>query len=270
VAFVSSETKNGIIMETLLTATDISFAYGDRVALRGVSLTLAAGEVVSLIGPNGCGKSTLLLSLFGHLHATGMVTWNGKSLSKWRRRELAKTVAYLPQAPRFDSGQTVRQVLQLGRAPYWGAFGLESSSDETIADDVAKLLGLTDLLDRPMENMSGGQRQRVFVGRCLTQQPRALLLDEPNTYLDLKHQVDLCHLLKDLAKSQNLAVLMASHELNVAGAYADRLILLNNGSVAASGTAGEVLKPEILSPVYNVTIQRFDGAGGNPVVVPSP
>jgi iron complex transport system ATP-binding protein len=280
VAFISIETQNLIstepasqgrqTMDTLLNASDISFAYGDRPVLREVSLTLAAGEVVALIGPNGSGKSTLLLTLFGHLPVTGALAWNSRPISKWRRRDLARMVAYLPQSPRHDAGQTVRQVLQLGRSPYWGAFGLESSADETLINEVARQLGLTDLLDRPMESMSGGQRQRVFIGRCLAQQPKALLLDEPNTFLDLKYQVELCRLLKQLATAQNLAVLMASHELNVAAAYADRMILLNNGAVAATGKATEVLRPEILAPVYGVNLQRFEGTGGNPIVVPAP
>jgi iron complex transport system ATP-binding protein len=137
-----------------------------------------------------------------------------------------------------------------------------------VINDVARLLHLDDLLDRPMEKMSGGQRQRVFIGRCLAQEPKALLLDEPNTFLDLTHQVELGEILRELTHTRNIAVLMASHELNVAGACADKLILLRDGTVAATGNADTVLRPEILSEVYDVSIQRFDGAGGHPVVVP--
>jgi iron complex transport system ATP-binding protein len=158
-------------------------------------------------------------------------------------------------------------VLRLGRAPYWAAFGLESTADDRVTRDVAHLLALDDLLDRPLDALSGGQRQRVFVGRCLVQQPGALLLDEPNTFLDLRHQIDLCRLLRDLARKNNLAVLVASHELNIAGAYADRLLLLSDGAVAAQGVPDAILRPEILSPVYGVAIQRF-GDASNPLVVP--
>jgi iron complex transport system ATP-binding protein len=251
----------------LLEAKDVGHAYGDRIALRGVSVSLDSGQVVALIGPNGSGKSTLIKALLGHIHATGQISWRDKNIRNWRPRELARLVAYLPQSPRHEPSQTVAETLRLGRAPYWGAFGLESSADERVTRDVAKLLGLEDLLDRSMDEMSGGQRQRVYIGRCLTQEPSALLLDEPNTFLDLKHQIDLWKLLRDLASKKNLAVLLASHELNIAGAHADRLMLLHNGSLAASGSADEVLQPEILSTVYGVGIQRY-GDAASPVVVP--
>ncbi|HEX4054552.1 MAG TPA: ABC transporter ATP-binding protein [Tepidisphaeraceae bacterium] len=248
-------------------ATTVSHAYGDHVALREVSVSLEAGEVVGLIGPNGSGKSTLIKALLGHVRAAGRIFWRGKNIQDWRLRDLARLVAYLPQSPRHEPGQTVAEILRLGRAPYWGAFGLESSADQRVTLEVARLLGLEELLDRPMGQMSGGQRQRVYIGRCLTQEPAALLLDEPNTFLDLKHQIGLWRLLCDLAKKKNLAVLLASHELNIAGANADRLILLSDGAVAASGSADAVLRPEVLSPVYGVGIQRY-GDAANPVVVP--
>lgn len=251
----------------LLQASDVSYSYGDHTALRRVSLSLDAGEIVALIGPNGSGKSTLIKTLLGNLHAEGNISWRQKPIGKWSRRELARLIAYLPQAPGHEPGQTARQVLRLGRAPYWGAFGLESSADEQATLDVAHSLALDDLLDRPLEEMSGGQRQRVFIGRCLAQQPLALLLDEPNSFLDFKHQIELGQLLRDLARKKNLAVLLASHELNVAGSFADRLILLNAGVVAASGPPDSVLRPEVLAPVYGVEIQRYGDAAA-PVVVP--
>jgi ABC-type cobalamin/Fe3+-siderophores transport system ATPase subunit len=255
-------------MPQLLSATDVSFAYADGSVLKNVGVTLDTGEIVALIGPNGSGKSTLLLALLGFLRAAGTIKWENRPITQWRQRDLARYVAYLPQSPRHDPGQTVLDVLKLGRFPYWGAFGLESSADDAVLTDVAKMLHIDDLLDRPMEKMSGGQRQRVFIGRCLAQEPKALLLDEPNTFLDLKYQVELSDLLRQLARSRNIAVLMASHELNIAGAGADKIVLLRDGVVAATGNADAVLRPEILSTVYDVPIQRFDGAGGHPIVVP--
>jgi iron complex transport system ATP-binding protein len=252
---------------TLLQATDVSYSYGEQVALRSVSLSLQPGEIVALIGPNGSGKSTLIKSLLGHFPAQGTISWRQKPIQQWSPRELARVLAYLPQSPAHEPRQTARQVLRLGRAPYWGAFGLESSADERATLDVAHLLALDELLDRPMEEMSGGQRQRVFIGRCLAQQPAALLLDEPNSFLDFKHQIELGRLLRDLARKKNLAVLLASHELNVAGSFVDRLILLSSGAVAAEGTPDAVLRPEILTPVYGVDIQRYGNAAA-PVVVP--
>jgi iron complex transport system ATP-binding protein len=252
---------------TLLRASEISLSYGDRTALQNVSISLESGQVVALIGPNGSGKSSLIKSLLGHVPATGKISWRDQDLRQWRPRQLARVVAYLPQSPAYQPSQTVSETLRLGRAPYWGAFGLESSADERVTRQVAQSLGLEDLLDRPMEQMSGGQRQRVFVGRCLAQEPAALLLDEPNTFLDLKHQIDLWNLLRDLARKKNLAVLVASHELNIAGGYADRMVLLGAGAVAAEGDADSVLRPDVLSPVYGVPIERF-GDSAHPVVVP--
>ena len=219
-------------MNTLLNAHDISVSYGERPALRGVDVSICPGEIVALLGPNGSGKSTLIQSLFGHLPSSGNIEWFGKSLTSWNRRELARELAYLPQTPAFEPGQRVADVLRLGRSPYWSAFGIESARDETIVQSVAQQLGLTDLLDRPMAELSGGQRQRIFVGRCLVQEPAALLLDEPNTYLDLKHQVELCKLLRGLASTQSIGVIMALHDLNLASTFADRVVLLNNGAIA--------------------------------------
>src|SRR4051812_40618974 len=230
-------------MGSLLVSTNLSFSYGDRPALREVSVSLDAGEVVVILGPNGSGKSTLIRTLLGHLHPkSGMIEWDSRPIQQWRRRELARRVAYLPQSPTADPDQTVHDVLRLGRAPYWQAFGIESSRDAVVASEVAAKLQLTDLLRRPIGELSGGQRQRVFIGRCLAQEPAALLLDEPNTFLDLRHQVELLRLLRSLAKDQKLGVLMASHDVNLAGAHADRLIVLQAGSIAAQGAPTDVLR----------------------------
>jgi iron complex transport system ATP-binding protein len=255
--------------EPLLTARDLTFAYAaDRPVLRGISLALGAGEVVALLGPNGSGKSTLLRCLLGQLDHQGEVLWDGKPVHAWRRKSLARRVAYLPQSPASDPDQTVADVLRLGRAPYWGAFGLESDHDVRVVHDVARQLELTDLLARPLAELSGGQRQRVFLGRCLAQQPRAMLLDEPDTFLDLRHQVELSRLLKQLAAEQGIAILMASHDLNLAGAFAGKLVLLEEGTVAATGVPEDVLNPSLLRRVYGVPMQRVERAGAAPAVLP--
>ncbi|HEY8750898.1 MAG TPA: ABC transporter ATP-binding protein [Tepidisphaeraceae bacterium] len=253
----------------LLEAFNLKFSYGDRPVLRDVSLSLAAGQVVALLGPNGAGKSTLLRALLGQLAVEGRILWEGRDVRGWSRRELARRVAYLPQSPSTEAEQSVAQVLRTGRAPYWGAFGLESDRDIEVVRQVADQLALTDLLHRPMAELSGGQRQRVFLGRCLVQQPGALLLDEPNTFLDLRHQVELSGRLKSLARDNQMAVLMASHDLNHAASIADHLILLRDGSVAAQGVPAEVLMPEIVSRVYEIDMQRIEPPGARlPLVFP--
>lgn len=253
----------------LLDARNLHFAYAQRPVLRAVSLSLAAGQVMTLLGPNGSGKSTLIRVLLGQLRAAGELCWDGKPLRRWARRALARTVAYLPQSPTWEPEQTVSDVLRLGRAPYLQVFGIESLRDLEVVRNVAAMLELSDLLGRRMDELSGGQRQRVFVGRCLVQEPRALLLDEPNTFLDLRHQVELSHLLRKLAADRGIGVLMASHDLNLAGAFADRLLLLNEGAIAATGTPDEVLKPEILTAVYGLPIERIDRPmSARPLVFP--
>jgi iron complex transport system ATP-binding protein len=255
----------------LLGAVELSFSYDDHPVLRAVSLSLHPGEIVALLGPNGSGKSTLLRVLLGQLPSTpaGAVHWDGHPVETWRKRELAKRVAYLPQSPTSEPDHRVADVLRLGRSAYWGAFGLESPRDAQVVREVSDLLNLTDLLDRPMDHLSGGQRQRVFLGRCLAQEPAALLLDEPSTFLDLRHQVDLLRLLRRLAKDRGVGVLMASHDLNLAAATADRAILLDAGTVAAEGLPGAVLDPGTLTRVYGVPMESVTPAGGRtPFVFP--
>ncbi len=252
----------------LLTANNLAFAYGTKPALVGVSLTLAAGKIVALLGPNGSGKSTLIRCLLGDLKPAGQIAWNDRPIGKWSRRAMAKTVAYLPQAPSADPQSRVIDVLRLGRAAHWGAFGVESPRDAEVIGEVAALLGLTEFLTRPLDTLSGGQRQRVFVGRCLAQEPTALLLDEPATHLDLKYQVELLQLLKKLAAEKQLGILLASHDLNLAGAFADELILLHDGVVAARGDATTVLSPQTLQEVYGLPMTRIDSAQG-PLVFPA-
>lgn len=241
----------------LLTAANLTFAYTATPVVRDVSLALDAGQVIALLGPNGSGKSTLIKLLLGDLRPAGEIAWDGLAIGKWARRDLAKRIAYLPQSPTADPQSRVIDVLRLGRAAHWGAFGVESPKDAKVIAETAALLELADLLTRPIDTLSGGQRQRVFVGRCLAQQPRALLLDEPGTYLDLKHQVELLQLLRRLANEQQLAVLLASHDLNLAGQYADGLVLMHEGAIAARGDRDAVLQPELLQRVFGLPMDRI-------------
>jgi len=245
----------------LLKVENFSFAYPRKPVLREIPLALAGGEVVAVLGPNGSGKSTLIRALIGHLRGTGVIRWNDRPIESISRRELSRLVAYLPQSPTHDPGQTVGDVLRLGRLPYWGAFGIESSRDSAVVAEVAAALELTDLIGVRIDEISGGQRQRVFIGRCLSQQPQALLLDEPATFLDLRHQVDLYKLLLHLARKRGIGVLMASHDLNMAALHADRLILLCDGRKIAEGPPREVLQESLLQRVYGVRLRRVEVAG---------
>jgi ABC-type cobalamin/Fe3+-siderophores transport system ATPase subunit len=252
----------------MLDARNVSFAYNGSPALEGVNLSLRGGQVITILGPNGSGKSTLLKVLMGSLPGQGRIQWIGRDLSAWRRRDLARCVAYLPQTPAWEATQAVADTLRLGRAPYWGALGLESERDEKIVYAVAQSLELSDLLDRRMDELSGGQRQRVLLGRCMAQEPKAMLLDEPDTFLDLKHQIELHRLLRDLAKNRGLGVLLASHDLNLASLFADEVIILRGGRIAAMGSPRDVLAPAILEEVYGVPMERIERVGGASVIIP--
>jgi ABC-type cobalamin/Fe3+-siderophores transport system ATPase subunit len=255
-------------MNQLLAAQDVAFAYGTHQVLHQVSLGLEPGQVLALLGPNGSGKSTLIRVLLGQLHGRGQIEWEGRPIGRWRRRDLARRVAYLPQSPAWEPEQRVADVMRMGRAPYWGGFGLESERDVHIVREISAMLGLDELLERRMDEISGGQRQRIFLARALIQEPRAMLLDEPSTFLDLRHQAGALQLLQRLASQTGIGVLMASHDLNLASAFADRMILLHDGRLAAAGTPHEVLDPALLSRIYGVEMERIDRPGKAPLVIP--
>jgi iron complex transport system ATP-binding protein len=249
-------------MSLLLDARQVSFSYGKKEILRNLDLQLSPGEVVALIGPNGSGKSTLIKVLLGFLNSSGDIEWRCQRLETWPRRQLAQVLAYLPQFPAYESDHTVGDVLRLGRLPYLGSFGIESSRDMNTIAQVARTLELEPLLDQPMDRLSGGQRQRVFLGRCLVQEPAVLLLDEPNAFLDMRYQVELAHLLRKLARERDMGILMALHDLNLAAMFADRLVLLHDGKIAASGSADQVLDPVLLEKAYGIKMGKTDSPVG--------
>jgi ABC-type cobalamin/Fe3+-siderophores transport system ATPase subunit len=256
--------------DPLLIAKGLNFSYSKKSVLEQLDLSLSAGEIVSLLGPNGSGKSTLLKLLLGHLHGKGQITWNDRPIAKWSRRELARLVAYLPQNPLIDESQSVAEVLALGRAPYWGAFGLETESDAaTIRTVVDQLQIERPLLNRRLDQLSGGQRQRIFVARCLIQQPKMLLLDEPTNNLDLRHQLQLLTLLRELAHGQNLAVLMSAHDINLAADFSDRLVLLQDGKKLADGPPADILQADLLANLYGIPMELIPRDGRSPVVFPA-
>ncbi|MDB5327668.1 MAG: iron-dicitrate transporter ATP-binding protein [Phycisphaerales bacterium] len=241
----------------IVSAKGLVVTLASRPILSGIDLTLQPGRVAVLIGPNGGGKTTLLRALLGHVPASGDVTWLGRPLAKWSRRELSRIAAYLPQSPTFEPGDRVIDVLRLGRLPHGGVLGLDSADDDAVLADVAKNLSLTDLLDRPIETLSGGQRQRVFLGRALAQKPKAILLDEPATYLDLRHQIDLYTLLGKLAREQGISVLMASHDVNLSFVHADDAMVLKDGRVLAQGDVEAVMTEATLSSAFDVPIRKI-------------
>lgn len=248
-------------MNHLLHAQHLTVQLGGRTVLDHVALDLAAGQITALIGPNGSGKTTLLRAVLGHVNRLGSVDWIGKPLERWRSRELARAVAYMPQTPTWEPGDRVIDVLRLGRSPHQRWMGIESESDDAIIHSVASDLALSDLLTRPLDTLSGGQRQRVFLGRCLAQTPRAILLDEPATFLDLRHQVELYRLLRRFAGEKQLGIIMASHDLNLAATHADQALVLKDGKSLASGAIDDVMTEPIMSQAFGLPMRRVEVDG---------
>lgn len=230
---------------------DLHFSYRNSPSvLRGVDLDLKAGQFVTLLGPNGAGKSTLLRVMAGLLRAErGEALFAGQEISRWPRRELARRIAFLPQQVESVYGHTVRETVELARYPYLGAWGRLSPQDHSTVAEAMSRTEVEAFAERPLRELSGGERQRVLLAAALAQSGELLLLDEPTASLDLHHQVQLMSLLSELARAGH-SVLCATHDLNLAASFADRVVLLHEGRCVADGTPREVLESDRLAEVY--------------------
>jgi iron complex transport system ATP-binding protein len=245
----------------------LGVVLGGARILHDVDLDVAAGEWVTVIGPNGAGKSTLLRAVGGLLPATGSISLFGTPSARLRRRDRARTVATVPQSPVVPAGMAVLDYVLLGRTPYIPMLGHESRADLAAVRGVLARLDLTAFAARSLETLSGGERQRVFLARALAQGAPLLLLDEPTTALDIGHQQEVLELVDELRRDEGLTVLATMHELSIAGEYADRMVLLAGGRVAAAGTPAEVLTEELLARYYGARVRVLPGEAG-PLVVP--
>ena len=240
-----------------LSAHGLSAGYTQGApVLRGVSLDVAAGEMLAIVGPNGSGKSTLLRVLGGTMRPwEGSVELEGRPLHSIERRALARQVATVAQENSVAFRFTVLEIVLMGRAPHLGAFRFESRQDLEIAQAALDRFDLLPLAHRHIEELSGGERKRVFLARALTQEPSVMLLDEPTAFLDLKHVVGIFKRFRELATSRGLAVVATLHDLNAAAAYADRVMLLKAGQVVGYGSPAEVLTETNLRSVYETEIR---------------
>jgi iron complex transport system ATP-binding protein len=245
----------------------VAFAQAGRAVLSGVTLGLSLGEVLVLAGRNGAGKTTLLRVAAGlATPSAGRVQLEGRPLAALSRREIARTLALVPQDTSVPFPFTVEEVVLLGRAPHLRAFAFESRADRRIAGACLERLGIGALAQRSVLELSGGERQLAMIARALAQTPRILLLDEPVAHLDLAHRLALEELLRDLAR-EGKAALLVSHDLAGAARVADRVALLADGRVLACGTPREALRPELLRETFGVGAQLVETSEG-PVVVP--
>jgi iron complex transport system ATP-binding protein len=245
----------------------LTVRLGGNLILDRMDLDVVEGEWVTIIGPNGAGKSTALRAIGGLLSFEGRIDLNGTPVDRLPRRERAKSVATVAQTPVVPPGMHVLDYVLLGRTPYIRPLGRESRSDLAAVDDVLNELDLARLAGRRLDTLSGGERQRVFLARALAQGARITLLDEPTSALDIGHQQEVLELVDRLRTERGLTVLATMHDLSVAGEYADRLVLLAGGRVAAAGTPREVLTEDLLAAHYRVKVRVIDGDQG-PLVVP--
>ena len=234
----------------------LSVSYGSRRVLTDVSLEVNSGEVVALIGPNGAGKSTLVRAVSGIVPVqAGTIRTNGDNLLSLAPMQRARFLAVVPQAVAMPPAYSVWETVLMGRTPYLNFLGQASTRDETIARQALAKVDALDLAERRVGELSGGEQQRVLLARALAQSTPILLLDEPTVHLDLQHQVSLMEMVRTLAHTENLAVLIALHDLNLAARYADRVALLVAGEIKAAGTPRQVLTPEVISAAYHLQVQ---------------
>ncbi|MCL3778306.1 MULTISPECIES: ABC transporter ATP-binding protein [unclassified Actinomyces] len=244
--------------------------YGRRVVVDGVDLAVPTGAITVIVGANACGKSTLLKTMARILApSSGSVLLDGEAISTVPTRVLARRLGLLPQQPIAPEGIAVADLVGRGRHPHQGLFSSWTAQDRQVVEESLTATGTTDLADRAVDELSGGQRQRVWIAMALAQRTDVLLLDEPTTFLDLTHQVEVLDLLTDLNRTRGTTVVMVLHDINLAARYADHLIAMREGRIAASGAPGEVLSAGLMRDVFNLDAMVItDPVSRTPLIVP--
>jgi len=248
----------------MLDIKGLSFNYGTARVLDSITFSAEKGECIGIIGPNGSGKSTLLKALSKILKpSSGTVVLCGKDLERYSTKELARHMAVVPQDTGIDFDFTCLEVVLMGRNPHMGRFEIEGRKDADIARESMMLTSTWHLRERPFVELSGGERQRVIIARALAQQPSVLLLDEPVSHLDINHQIEILDLVEKLKKERGLVVIIILHDLNLAARYCDRLILLHNNRILATGGPDDVITQENIRAAFraNVMVKKHPVTG---------
>ena len=252
-----------------LAARGVTVGYGGRAVIDELDVAIPPGVITTIIGPNGCGKSTLLKTLSRLLKpAAGSVVLDGEDIGRLRTRDVAKKLGLLPQAPGAPEGLSVADLVARGRHPHQSWLRQWSSDDADVVERALAMTGVSDLADRPVDALSGGQRQRVWISMTLAQGTDLLLLDEPTTYLDLAHALDVLDLVDDLHES-GCTVVMVLHDLNLATRYSDNLVVMREGSILAQGHPRDVITAELLHEAFGLRARVIDDpVGDRPLIVP--
>ncbi|MFD0368131.1 ABC transporter ATP-binding protein [Streptomyces sp. NPDC059071] len=238
-----------------LMANDLDVGHGGRTVLKQVDLSLRVGEITVLVGPNGCGKSTLLRTVAGLLPPIGgEIRIDGEPLRSLGRRALSQRLAFLPQTSQAPAGVTVRELVRHGRYAHRGALARHTAEDTEAIDWALDVTDARPLVDRRLDELSGGERQRAWLAMVLAQRAGVLLLDEPTTYLDMRHQFDVLDVVRRLAREHDIACGVVLHDLMQAAAYADEVVVVADGGVAASGTPDEVLNPDVIQRAFGLRV----------------
>jgi iron complex transport system ATP-binding protein len=258
------------VISSRLRTQDLSIGYDDRTVIRGLSVDIPDGRVTAIVGPNACGKSTLLRGLARLLKpAAGQVILDGHDIGALHTKEVARRLGLLPQTSIAPEGITVADLVSRGRFPHQKVLRQWSRSDDDAVAEAMRCTGITDLAGRLVDELSGGQRQRVWVAMVLAQETPLILLDEPTTYLDIAHQVELLDLFTMLNREQNRTVVAVLHDLNHACRYADQIIAMKAGEIVAQGDPHTVITEELVAAVYGLACQVIDDPQtGTPLVVP--
>jgi iron complex transport system ATP-binding protein len=253
-----------------LAADRVSLGYGERTVVTELTVRIPDDQVTVIVGPNACGKSTLLRGMARLLRpAAGAVLLDGEAIHKQSTRQVARALGLLPQNPIAPEGVTVVDLVGRGRHPHQGAFRRWSREDEQAVAEALELTDTDGLADRVVDELSGGQRQRVWIAMALAQGTDLLLLDEPTTYLDVAHQVEMLDLLADLNRGRGTTVVMVLHDLNLSARYADHLVAMRDGEIVAEGTPAEVVTEEKVHAVFGLGNRVItDPVSHTPLVVP--
>jgi iron complex transport system ATP-binding protein len=253
-----------------LTIRDLAAGYGESVVLNGLELDVPAGKITAIVGANACGKSTLLRTMSRLLAPQrGQVLLDGKSIHRMPPRQLARTLGLLPQSPIAPEGITVADLVGRGRHPHQGWLARWTREDDEAVATALEATKTTDLAERPVDELSGGQRQRVWIAMALAQQTDLLLLDEPTTFLDISHQVEVLDLLTDLNHTRGTTVVMVLHDLNLAARYADYLVAMAGGRLHAAGSPQDILTEDTVQRVFGLESRIItDPTSGRPIMLP--